>query len=46
MGDFKQMVKMETTEPSVILKLKKGGSAHKKMKQGGDAGHANQCNLR
>jgi hypothetical protein len=39
MGDFKQMVKMETTEPSVILKLKKGGSAHKKMKQGGDAGH-------
>jgi hypothetical protein len=30
------MVKMETTEPSVILKLKKGGSvAHKKMKNGG-----------
>jgi len=39
MGDFKQMVKMETTEPSVILKLKKGGSAHKKMKHGGDADH-------
>ena len=32
MGQFKPMVKMETTEPSVILKLKKGGhvaSAHK-----------------
>lgn len=39
MGDFKQMVKMETTEPSVILKLKKGGSAHKKMKHGGDTDH-------
>ena len=39
MGDFKQMIKMETTEPSVILKLKKGGSAHKKMKHGGDADH-------
>jgi hypothetical protein len=39
MGEFKPMVKMETTEPSVILKLKKGGSAHKKMKHGGDAGH-------
>lgn len=25
MGQFKPMVKMETTEPSVILKLKKGG---------------------
>jgi hypothetical protein len=36
MGQFKPMVKMETTEPSVILKLKKGGSvAHKKMKDGG-----------
>ena len=36
MGQFKPMVKMETTEPSVILKLKKGGSvAHKKMKNGG-----------
>ena len=32
MGVFKPMVKMETTEPSVILKLKKGGSAtHKRM---------------
>lgn len=27
MGQFKPMVKMETTEPSVVLKLKKGGSA-------------------
>jgi len=33
MGQFKPMVKMETTEPSVELKLKKGGSvAHKPMK--------------
>jgi hypothetical protein len=43
MGEFKQMVKMETTEPSVVLKLKKGGSvAHKAMKSGGtckDTGH-------
>jgi hypothetical protein len=35
MGQFKPMVKMFTTEPTVELKLKKGGSAHKKMK--GDA---------
>ena len=33
------MVKMETTEPSVILKLKKGGSAHKKMKSEASSGH-------
>jgi len=39
MGEFKPMVKMFTTEPTVELKLKKGGSAHKKMKHGGDAGH-------
>lgn len=43
MGQFKPMVKMETTEPSVILKLKKGGTvAHKKMKKGGgckETGH-------
>jgi hypothetical protein len=32
MGEFKPMVKMETTEPSVILKLKKGG--HVNMKHG------------
>lgn len=35
MGQFKPMVKMETTEPSVILKLKKGGKvSHQK-----DVGH-------
>jgi hypothetical protein len=43
MGEFKPMVKMETTEPSVELKLKKGGFVgHKKMKKGGeckDTGH-------
>lgn len=31
MGQFKPMVKMETTEPSVILKLKKGGQVAHKM---------------
>ena len=30
MGQFKPMDKMETTEPSVMLKLKKGGKAVKK----------------
>ena len=35
MGQFKPMVKMETTEPSVILKLKKGG--HVNMKEGSKA---------
>jgi len=35
MGQFKPMVKMETTEPSVELKLKKGG--HVNMKKGGMA---------
>jgi hypothetical protein len=35
MGQFKPMVKMETTEPSVILKLKKGG--HVNYKDGGQA---------
>jgi hypothetical protein len=40
MGQFKPMVKMETTEPSVELKLKKGGSvAHKKMKSDSSSGH-------
>lgn len=39
MAEFKPMVKMMTTEPTVELKLKKGGSAHKKMKHGGDADH-------
>jgi hypothetical protein len=38
MAEFKPMVKMMTTEPSVILKLKKGG--HVGMKGGkGDSGH-------
>lgn len=38
MGEFKPMVKMETTEPSIELKLKKGGSVgHKCMKKGGKA---------
>jgi hypothetical protein len=35
MGQFKPMVKMETTEPSVELKLKKGGPV--KMQMGGAA---------
>jgi len=35
MGQFKPMVKMETTEPSVELKLKKGGEV--KMQMGGAA---------
>jgi hypothetical protein len=35
MGQFKPMVKMETTEPSVELKLKKGGEV--KMQMGGRA---------
>jgi hypothetical protein len=39
MGQFKPMVKMMTTEPSVELKLKKGGSAHKKMKGDTKTGH-------
>lgn len=37
MGQFKPMVKMETTEPSVELKLAKGGSV-KKMQAGGSMG--------
>ena len=32
MGQFKPMVKMMTDEPSVILKLKKGGKVHHKAK--------------
>lgn len=41
MGQFKPMVKMMTTEPSVMLKLKSGGSAtHKRMmKEGGEMGY-------
>ena len=38
MGQFKPMVKMETTEPSVILKLKKGGKVRLK-KEISDYGH-------
>ena len=38
MGQFKPMVKMETTEPSVILKLKNGG--HVAMKRGGSTTEA------
>jgi hypothetical protein len=34
MGQFKPMVKMMTTEPSVILKLKKGGKVEKKADGG------------
>jgi hypothetical protein len=34
MGQFKPMVKMQTTEPSVILKLKKGGMVQKKADGG------------
>ena len=34
MGQFKPMVKMETTEPSVELKLKKGGEVAKKADGG------------
>jgi len=37
MGQFKPMVKMETTEPSVELKLKKGG--HVSMKKKSEHGH-------
>ena len=37
MGEFKKMVKMETTEPSVILNLKKGG--HVGMKHKAEHGH-------
>jgi len=39
-GGFSQMPKMITDEPSVILKLKKGGSAHhKSMKEHEEHGH-------
>ena len=47
MGQFKPMVKMMTTEPTVELKLKKGGTVkgHKCMKDGGDAtGHKGMAN--
>ena len=35
MGQFKPMTKMETTEPSVILKLKKGGKVKAKQEEHG-----------
>lgn len=41
MGQFKPMVKMETTEPSVILKLKSGG--HVNMKKGGSTSHGHKA---
>lgn len=40
MGQFKPMVKMETTEPSIELKLKKGG--HVRMKKGGKSEHGHK----
>ena len=45
MGQFKPMVKMETTEPSVELKLKKGGcvTSAKKMMNGGVMGALEQA---
>lgn len=45
MGQFKPMVKMETTEPTVELKLKKGGSVSspKKMMNGGVMGALSQA---
>jgi len=39
MGQFKPMVKMETTEPSVILKLKKGGHVDMKKSAKSEDGH-------
>jgi hypothetical protein len=42
MGQFKPMVKMMTTEPTVELKLKKGGHAHKHMKHGGKSEHGHK----
>ena len=42
MGQFKPMVKMETTEPSVMLKLKKGG--HVAMPKGAD-GHKSMSKM-
>lgn len=38
MGQYKPMVKMMTTEPTVELKLKKGGKVEKKMQMGGMMG--------
>ena len=40
MAEFKPMVKMMTDEPSVILKLKKGGHVHTKAHAKAEHGHA------
>ena len=39
MGQFKPMVKMMTTEPSVVLKLKKGGHVNAKAMAKAEHGH-------
>lgn len=39
-GGFKQMPKMMTTEPSVILKMKKGGHVNMKQDAKGENGHS------
>lgn len=39
MGQFKYNVKMESTEPSVVLKLKKGGHVNKKAAAKTEHGH-------
>jgi len=39
-GGFKQMPKMETTEPTVILKMKKGGHVNTKHLEKGEHGHS------
>jgi hypothetical protein len=39
MGQFKPMVKMMTTEPSVVLKLKKGGHVNAKASAKAENGH-------
>jgi len=46
MGQFKPMIKMQTTEPSVVLKLKKGGAVRSmvKMRHGNVSGHKKMAN--
>ncbi len=44
MAEFKPMVKMETTEPSVILKLKKGGHVNMKHSKG-EHGHKSMSRM-
>ena len=39
MGQFKPMIKMFTDEPSVILKLKKGGKVSSKREEKEEHGH-------